>query len=113
MTTVEVKIKANKESSYPIIIEKGILDNAYEYIKQYTNAKRFIVVTNTTIYPLYGEKLKNDNIKGENNANITHYNMGRDIRKFIAVLVLTFCNYKLYYSFRKSQINISFYIVYF
>ena len=28
-------------------------------------------------------KLKNDNIKGENNANITHYNMGRDIRNFI------------------------------
>ena len=29
------------------------------------------------------EKLKNDNIIGENNANKTHYNMGRDIRKFI------------------------------
>ena len=28
-------------------------------------------------------KLKNDNIKGETNANKTHYNMGRDIRKFI------------------------------
>ena len=30
-----------------------------------------------------GEKLKNDNIKGENNANKVHYNMGRDIRNFI------------------------------
>lgn len=29
------------------------------------------------------QKLRNDNITGENNANITHYNMGRDIRKFI------------------------------
>ena len=29
------------------------------------------------------EKMKNDNIKGESNANKTHYNMGRDIRKFI------------------------------
>ena len=29
------------------------------------------------------EKLKNDNITGELNANKTHYNMGRDIRKFI------------------------------
>ena len=28
-------------------------------------------------------KLKKDNIKGENNANKVHYNMGRDIRKFI------------------------------
>ena len=30
------------------------------------------------------EKLKNDNINDEDNANKTHYNMGRDIRKFIA-----------------------------
>ena len=28
-------------------------------------------------------KLKNDDIKGESNANNTHYNMGRDIRNFI------------------------------
>ena len=28
-------------------------------------------------------KLKNDDIKGEGNANNTHYNMGRDIRNFI------------------------------
>ena len=28
-------------------------------------------------------KLKNDGVKGENNANITHYNMGKDIREFI------------------------------
>ena len=30
------------------------------------------------------QKLKNMNIKTENDANITHYNMGKDIRKFIA-----------------------------
>ena len=29
------------------------------------------------------QKLIKDNIKGENNANKTHYNMGKDIRKFI------------------------------
>ncbi len=29
------------------------------------------------------QKLRNDNIKGESNANKVHYNMGRDIRKFI------------------------------
>ena len=29
------------------------------------------------------QKLKRDKIQGENNANITHYNMGRDIREFI------------------------------
>lgn len=30
------------------------------------------------------EKIKNDNVKSEANANKTHYNMGKDIREFIA-----------------------------
>ena len=29
------------------------------------------------------QKIRNENIKGEDNANDTHYNMGRDIRNFI------------------------------
>ena len=29
-------------------------------------------------------KLINDHIKGENNANITHYNIGKNIREVIA-----------------------------
>ena len=29
------------------------------------------------------EKIKKENIKGETNANLTHYNMGKDIREFI------------------------------
>ncbi len=31
------------------------------------------------------QKLRKDNIKGENEANMTHYNMGRDIRNFISM----------------------------
>ena len=61
MTIVEVKIKEQKENTYPIFIEEGLLDNVYKYINQYTKANKFLVVTNTTIYPLYGEKLKADN----------------------------------------------------
>ena len=30
------------------------------------------------------EKLVNDDIKGENNANIIHYNIGKNIREVIA-----------------------------
>ena len=61
MTVVEVKIKAKQESSYPIIIENGLLDNPYRYIKQYTKANKFLVVTNSTVFPLYGEKLMVEN----------------------------------------------------
>ena len=60
MNIVEVKINANKESSYPIIIDHGLLDNAYSYIEKYTKAKKFLIVTNDTVFNLYGEKLKNE-----------------------------------------------------
>lgn len=63
MKTVEVKIKAQKESSYPIIIAQGLLDNAYDYIEKYTKAKTYLVVTNYTVNRLYGEKLKRENAK--------------------------------------------------
>ncbi len=60
MSIVEVKIKAQKESSYPIIIEGGLLDNAVYHIKCFSNANKFLVVTNETVFPLYGDKLKSD-----------------------------------------------------
>lgn len=60
MEKVDVKIKATKETSYPILIDEGLLDEAYDYIKNCTDANKFLVVTNTKVYSLYGEKLKND-----------------------------------------------------
>ncbi|MBQ9244973.1 3-dehydroquinate synthase [bacterium] len=62
MTIVNVKINSQKESSYPIVIEKGILDKAYDYITKYTKANKFLVVTNSTVFPLYGKKLEKDNV---------------------------------------------------
>ncbi len=59
--TTQVKISAKKESSYPIIIGEGLLGSAYEYIKEHTKANRFLVVTNTTVYQLYGKKLQSEN----------------------------------------------------
>lgn len=61
MTVLDVRIKATKESSYPIIIEENILEKAYEYILKYTRAKKFLVVTNDKIFNLYGEYFRNDN----------------------------------------------------
>jgi 3-dehydroquinate synthase len=61
MSIVEVKISGTKNSSYPIIIQENVLKNAYDYIEKYTNARRFLVVTNDTIYNLYGEFLRSEN----------------------------------------------------
>ncbi len=61
MNIVEVKIKEKKESSYPIIIGGGLLNNAYDYIEKYTKADRYLLITNNTVFDLYGNKLKSDN----------------------------------------------------
>lgn len=61
MKKIEVNLLAEKERSYPIFIGENLLDNIYNLIRKYTNAKKFLVVTNDTIYPLYGEKLKHEN----------------------------------------------------
>ena len=41
------------------------------------------LIANLFIISQTNQKLKNNNIKGEINANITHYNMEKDIRNFI------------------------------
>lgn len=41
------------ERSYPIIIGNKILENFGEALKKYTNSEQVVVVTNTTVAPLY------------------------------------------------------------
>ena len=61
MEIVKVNLVQKIDNSYPIIIREGILDSAYDYIKKYTNARRFLIVTNEKVYPIYGEKLQAEN----------------------------------------------------
>ena len=58
MNILNVKIKAQEESSYPVITGQGLLEHAYEYIEKYTAAKKFLIVTNPVVYELYGKYLK-------------------------------------------------------
>ncbi len=58
MQTVKVEIPQNQAGSYPIFIGQGLLENAGTYIKQYTKAKKLLVVSNNTINSLYGEEVK-------------------------------------------------------
>lgn len=57
MNKLIVKIAPQKESEYPILIGTNLLENACEYISKYTNAKKFLIVTNSTINKILGYKL--------------------------------------------------------
>lgn len=60
MQTIEVKINPSKEYSYPILIGENLFDSPYMYIKQHTNAEKFLVVTNEKVYGLYGKYFEAD-----------------------------------------------------
>ncbi len=76
--TINLKIE-RKPAQYPIIIGNGILENAFEYIKEYTKAAKFFVVTNTTVKKLYGKFFERENTDfvvlddGETFKNIKSY----------------------------------------
>lgn len=47
-----------KEHSYPIYIEKGILDQADERIKEVYQGKKIMIISDDQVFSHYGEKLK-------------------------------------------------------
>lgn len=80
MENVNVMLPAQKESSYPVYIDSGLLKNAFQHITRHTNAKRFLVVTNAKVYPLYGKYFESENVDflilpdGESYKNIETLN---------------------------------------
>ncbi len=59
MPAVNVNIPAGTETSYPIIIGENILSESGKFIKQNTNAKKILIVSNKRIFGLYGEIVMN------------------------------------------------------
>ena len=58
MDIVKVEIPAGDIKSYPIIIGKDILGDIGKLVKEHTKARKILVITNDTIYPLYGAEAK-------------------------------------------------------
>ena len=61
MDKLDVKISAKKEYSYPIYIGENLLNSIEEFILKHTKAKKSLIVTNETVYPLYGKFLNSNN----------------------------------------------------
>lgn len=45
-------------NSYDILIKKGLLDKAGELVKDVLDAKKLLLVSDTNVYPIYGDKIK-------------------------------------------------------
>ncbi len=53
------KITVSGENGYEILIGGGLLANAGEYIRRVSDAKKALIISDTNVLPLYGEKVKN------------------------------------------------------
>ena len=51
-------LKVNAGKGYEILIKRGILSSCGEYIKAVSKAKKVCIVSDTNVYPLYGEGVK-------------------------------------------------------
>lgn len=51
------KLRVNVGAGYDIFIEKGLLSSCGEYIKNVTDAKKVCVISDTNIFPIYGDKV--------------------------------------------------------
>lgn len=52
------KIRVNVGKGYDILIKKGILSDAGEYISSVTHAKKICIISDTNVYPLYGDDIR-------------------------------------------------------
>lgn len=52
------KLTVNVDNKYDILIEKGLLSQAGALIKSVLNSKRLVLISDTNVYPLYGDKVK-------------------------------------------------------
>lgn len=52
-------LRVNVGKGYDIIIDNNILKNAGEYVKKVSNAKKLCIISDSNVYPIYGDVVKN------------------------------------------------------
>jgi 3-dehydroquinate synthase len=65
------KLTVNAGAGYDILIEKGIIANAGEYIKPLSNANKICLISDTNVYPIYGDMVKSS-LENENYQVFTY-----------------------------------------
>ena len=58
------KLTVNVGKGYDILIEKGIINHTVDYIKNVTKAKKICLISDTNVFPLYGETVENSLLGG-------------------------------------------------
>ena len=65
------KITVSGQKGYEILISDNILTSCGEYIRKVTSAKKVLIISDTNLYPLYGEIVKAS--LEENGFEVSHF----------------------------------------
>ncbi len=52
------KVYINASTPYEVLIGEGLLDHVDEYVKNVTQAKTIVIISDDFVYPFYGEKVE-------------------------------------------------------
>ncbi len=58
--TLEINLRTEEDRSYPIVIENGLISKIPEDLKERNLGKRFAIITDTNVSPIYGTALEKD-----------------------------------------------------
>jgi 3-dehydroquinate synthase len=53
------KITVSGNNGYEIIIENSVIELTGEYVRKVTNAKKALIISDSNVMPIYGERVKN------------------------------------------------------
>ncbi len=70
------KVKVNTSTPYEILIERGLINNAGDYIKNVTRAKKAVIISDTNVVKIYGEKVKSSLEKSGFDTSVFVYEAG-------------------------------------
>lgn len=57
------KLTVNVNDKYDILIEKGLLSMAGEFVSNVLKCKKIVLISDTNVFPIYGKDVKNSLIK--------------------------------------------------
>lgn len=80
------KLRVNVGKGYNIFIEKGIIDSTGEYVKSVSNAKKICIISETNVFPIYGERVKSSLVNAGYEAYEYIFEAGESSKKASTVI---------------------------
>ena len=70
METLEIRLKKERDDSYPVLIGKGLFSELGQWLKKNSLAKRYVIISDSRVSGLFGEELFSELDRSEIKADM-------------------------------------------